>query len=242
MKRYWERLAQKVDAMTLRERTLVFAVAAVVLLSLVNLTLLDPQYAQQKGLVQQLTQNQARIAALNAEIQARTKSRAADPDAENRARLRGLQQQAVQLNDALQALQKGLVSPDKVAGLLESILKQSGNLQLVSLKTLPATGLNELPAQDKAAMVDNKLQATPSSTPGTKDGGAAKAPDLVYKHGVVLTIRGRYADILDYLTHLEGMSWQLFWSRASLKVDEYPNATLTLTLFTLSMEKQWLQL
>ena len=65
---------------------------------------------------------------------------------------------------------------------------------------------------------------------------------LVYKHGVELVVKGSYADLTQYLMRLEGLPWQMFWGKAELKVEEYPKATLTLTLFTLSLDKTWLRI
>ena len=35
---------------------------------------------------------------------------------------------------------------------------------------------------------------------------------------------------------------RLLWQRAQLTVDKYPESELTLTVFTLSMDKHWLEL
>lgn len=240
MKQYWERIAVKIDAKSLRERILIFAVAAMLLITLVNSMLLDPQYAKQKQLSQQMAQDQTKIANIHAEIQEKTRLQALDPDAVNRGRLTALQQQSQQMNKALQDLQKGLVTPDKMASLLESILKRGGTLQLVSLRTLPPTGLTEPSPSEKS------ISPHPAGTPAlqiTKDAaGSQQSIESVYKHGVELTIQGSYPDLTNYLKELETMPWQLFWGKAKLNVDEYPKTTLTLTLYTLSLEKKWLNL
>ena len=58
--------------------------------------------------------------------------------------------------------------------------------------------------------------------------------------GVEIVVQGNYLDMLKYLTDLESMPWQVFWGKASLAVNEYPTATLTLTIYTLSMDKRWM--
>jgi MSHA biogenesis protein MshJ len=45
---------------------------------------------------------------------------------------------------------------------------------------------------------------------------------------------------MQYLTELEKMPTQMFWGEAGLSVEKYPNAVLTLTLYTLSLDKAWL--
>lgn len=244
MKQYWEKIATRVDAMSLRERVLIFAVATLLLITLVNSFLLDPQYAKQKRLSQRMTEDQAKASRIHAEIQARSRANTADPDAPNKERLKVLQQQSQQMNNALKDLQKRLVSPDKMAGLLDGILKRSGKLHLVSLKTLSPSSLSESVSPERNA-AEGKASA-PTGMAGdavSKDKTEDQQPmAAVYKHGVELTIQGSYADLTSYLAELEALPWQLFWSKAKFSVDEYPRSTLTLTLYTLSLDKKWLDL
>jgi MSHA biogenesis protein MshJ len=238
LKKFWQPMVLRIDALNLRERAMIFAAAALVLITLVNSLLLEPQLAKQKLLSEQIKQEQEKIAGIQAEIQQKVRLQAIDPDAAARMRLQELKQQSAQLQGAMRDVQKGLVSPDKMSALLESILKQNGKLRLVSLKTLPVTGLNEsVPAESKTA--GEKTPAA-SAFPAKQDSPPAAA--YVYRHGVEIMVQGGYVDMMNYMAALEAMSWQLFWGRAKLSVDEYPKATLTLTLFTLSLDKAWLNI
>jgi MSHA biogenesis protein MshJ len=38
------------------------------------------------------------------------------------------------------------------------------------------------------------------------------------------------------------MPTQLFWGRAELAVEQYPHSRLTLTLYTLSLDRKWIKL
>jgi MSHA biogenesis protein MshJ len=67
------------------------------------------------------------------------------------------------------------------------------------------------------------------------------AEKQIYKHGVKITVRGSYADLLQYLTALEKLPTQMFWGVAKMDVVKHPTVELTLTLYTLSLEKTWLQ-
>jgi MSHA biogenesis protein MshJ len=228
----------KIDALNLRERAMIFAAAALVLITVVNSALLEPQYAKQKQLSERIKQEQEKIAGIQAEIQQKVRLQAIDPDAATRLRLQALKQQSAQMQGAMRDVQKGLVSPDKMSELLESILKQNGKLRLVSLKTLPVTGLNDsVPTESKTA--GEKTPAAAAS-PAKDKQESQPAAGYVYRHGVEIMVQGGYLDMMNYMAALEAMPWQLFWGRAKLSVDEYPKATLTLTLFTLSLDKAWL--
>lgn len=240
---------QKIDALTLRERVVVFAMLATLALSIINIAVLDKQFAKQKKLAQQVNSNQAQITLIQAET-VRKVAAHTDPDVVNRARLAALQREAAPMRTSLLDMQKGLVSPDKMPLVLEEILKRDGTLRLLSMKTLPPVGLTDAAAaaavaadnaaKAAAAAADAKSPKKPGAAP--QQVNAANPTGAVYKHGVEIVVQGGYLDMVRYMAELEAMPWQLFWGQAKLNVDEYPKATLTLTLFTLSLDKTWLNL
>lgn len=230
MKQYWQRLEARIDRLTLRERVISFAMAALVLVTLINMFLIDPQYVAQKKLSNSVKQDQATITALQAEIQSKITAQSIDKDAPAKARLKQLNTETTSLQTSMRDMQKGLVSPDRMVALLEGILNQNGKLKLVSLRTLPVSNMNDGQTEPAAG------SAVPAKVDGTV------RTQAIYKHGVEITVRGKYLDMMDYLNKLESMPWQLFWGRAQLLTDEYPDNTLTLTLYTLSLDKAWLNL
>lgn len=237
MKQYWAKLATKVDALSLRERVIIFALAALLLVTIVNMFLLDPLFAGQKALSDTLKSDQAKIAALQQQIQEMARARASDPDTANRLRLQRLKEQSAQVQDSLQEIQKNLVPPDKMASLLEDILRRNGNLRLVSLRTLAPTS-----AGGTDAAADPKSVADPAKKDKSNAGTSEPAAGLVYRHGVEITVEGNYLDMVDYVAALESMPSQLFWDKAVLHADDHAKATLSLTLFTLSLDKRWLNI
>lgn len=229
--------------MSLRERAMGFAIAALVLITLVDTFALSPLLAVQKTRTQQMKLDQQQIAAMQAEIGGIVSGSNLDPDAANKARLQVLRQQAEKLRADLASVGQSLVAPDKMASLLEDLLKKNKNLQLVSLKTLPLSQLSEAePASGKTAGSNPAAVAAPSGRPEQKKSDGDPSPGQVYKHGVELVVEGGYADIVNYLSQLERMPWRLFWAKASLHVEEHPKVRLTLTLFTLSLDKTWLNI
>lgn len=244
MKQYWQKIVLRIDSLALRERAIVFALAVLVLITLVNTFMLDPQFAKQKVLSQQVKQDQVKIAEIRSQIEQKAKAQAADPDATNRELLKSLAQQSNQMHSALNALQKGLVSPDRMGELLEGILKRNTKLRLVSLTSLPVSGLMEnLPTDTQAFSVSNtKAPINPPVASKDKGGSATPAMATVYKHGVEIVVQGSYLDMVNYMAELEAMPWQVFWAKAKLDAGEFSKATLSLTLYTLSLDKKWLNI
>ncbi len=226
MKMQLQKLAQKIDALSLRERVIVFITIAFALLFLISRFALEPQLARQRQLAAQGSQDQARTREIRMLIELKLKARESDPDAIDRARLQALNSQYAQLQNSLMDMHKGLVPPQRMPALLEDILKRHGGLRLLALKTLPVVAINDQAGQKPAAVA----------------GATIPAIAHIYKHGVEVTVQGSYPDMLRYMSELEAMQWQLFWGKTTLDAAEYPQATLTLTLHTLSLDKTWLNL
>jgi len=228
-------VAARMDALSLRERGMVFGATIAVLAFAGHTFVLAPQDAKQAALRTQIEQQQAASAAIDAEITARVEGSRIDPDAQSRTRLNTMQQEMGQLGSELLALEHGLVPPERMGPLVESILRANGRLKLVSMRTLPAEPLAAPGAT--AATAAPAAPATPAPAPAA--GGDVP---LLYRHGVEVTVRGNYLDMVDYMSTLDAMPTRMFWGRAQLDVETYPTAHLTLTLHTLSLDRQWMKL
>lgn len=226
MKQRWSQLAARIDALSQRERLLVFAAVLAVLAFLGQMALLGPLQRKQDLLKNQISLQRASLAETETAIERKVAEAEADPDQALRTRLAAMRADTARMSEQMRAMQNGLVPPERIAPLLESILRANGRLKLVSMQTLPVGSLNELGADpaDKAAPA------------------APKQPDLLFRHGVELTVRGSYLDMVDYMTALEALPTQLFWGKAQLQVEQYPTVRLTLTLYTLSLDPKWMKL
>lgn len=224
MKQYWEKFSSKIDDLALRERVLIFAAAAFLLVTLVNALFLDPLLAQQKKLSAQVVQQQEKMKETQAQIEALLQAKKGDAVSPERLRLSQLRQQIAEGDAYLQSSRERLVEPEKMAGLLEQVLNRNGRLQLVNLQTMPVTPLIE-----------------EEGDPNAPHASAEMAPEKqVFKHGVQITVRGSYLDLMQYLTALEKLPVQMFWGMAKMNVVQHPEVELTLTIYTLSLDKTWM--
>jgi MSHA biogenesis protein MshJ len=230
MKRRWLQFSARVEALQPRERVMAFGAAVVVLVFLANSLVFAPLSRKEAALRSTLAQQAGAIDGIDADIAAKARAYAIDPNEALRKRLAAVRAETERTSADLRTMQKGLVPPERIAPLLESILRANGRLKLVSLKTLPVTTLNDAAPQPAAP-------AAAAATPPV-----VKAPDLLYRHGVELTVRGSYLDMVDYMHALETLPTQLFWGKAQLDAEAYPNVRLTLTLYTLSLDSKWMKL
>ena len=231
MKEQLARLATRIDALTLRERVLLFAAVAGAYVFLMHFFGLGPIFAKQDLLRNQIVQQQNNLEGIDNEIRDKVLAAQVDPDAPTRARIADVRGQLDGLATSLRAMQNGLVPPERMAPLVEAILRANGRLKLVSLRTLAV----------EPVMGAAKPQA--ASAGATAETGAAAQPAaLLYRHGVEVTVRGNYLDMVGYMGALESMPTQLFWGRAQLEAETWPTSRLTLTLYTLSLDEKWMKL
>ena len=274
MKAQWIKLTVKLDAMSLRERAMVFTAVTCAVLFIAYSMVLEPLLAQQEKLLADISQQQNQIGGIDGEITQKIAAFQNDPDAPVRQHLDDVRHQIADADASLRAMQRGLVAPEQIVPLLEHLLRGNGKLRLLSMKTLPVAGLGEQGFKEVADVKDAKsgpaaAPAVPTVvaaaltiagvTPPPAPGGAAvaapvpapvaapaasvaKPRELLYRHGVEIELQGNYLDMVNYMTALEALPQQLFWGSAKLDAEQYPQAKLTLTLYTMSLDDQWMKL
>lgn len=228
MKQYWQRLAGKMDSRNQRERALIFIMTIVVFSVLGQTLFFDSLTAKMKRLTLEVKQQREQLTETSTKIQVAQSGGLVDPDAPTRARQADVEQKLAKAATELQSTQQSLVAPDKMARLLEDMLTQNRALTLVSLKTLPVSGLLEQP----------KAKPAPGQAAAAEP--ADQAGPAIYKHGVEITVAGSYAALTQYLESLEKLPWHMFWGKVEMRAAEYPRVTLTITVYTLSMDRTWL--
>ncbi len=233
----WLIITSKFEALNKRERWLVFITLLFLVYAAINMLLLNPVLTRKKILSTEMSTDQSQIQVLQLQITALNSQNVADPDVQNKQRIAELKSNLQQVEIQLSGMQNTLVSPDKMPELLRSLLKKNGKLKLVSLKTLPTKGLIEsMPTDENSAI---PMVSVTVQKPTIK---ASQQDAPVFKHGVEITLEGRYLDLLDYVANLEKMPWHVLWSKVDLSVKDYPLSQLKLTVYTLSLDKTWLSI
>ena len=225
MKKPWEKMAGRFDALKSRERMMVFAAGVAIIAGLGFVLAIDGALAKHKILAANVEKHRTDLAQMqkqNAELALLITQ---DPDAQGRKQIDDLRQQLGGYDTELRGVQQGLVPPNRMVKVLEGMLNRDSHVRLVKLRTLPVAALVE-------------------PVGGTAGGAAAQSPtpakNLVYKHGIELTVEGGYLDLLEYQSRLEKLHWRMFFARTSVNSVEYPKVLMTITLYTLSLEEAWL--
>ena len=231
MRARWRALAQAYVARTRRERAMMTGGAVALTLGLGMLLFVDPAIRRHSSLQQQIELQRSDAAALEGQIDT-LQARRNDPDAATRAQLEAIRQQLRMAEGELDLLQRSLVAPQDMGRLLEELLRSHRGLQLVALRNVPSTSLSELVEDAKP---------TGAASAAAAAGTAAKVPadGWLYRHGIEITLVGSYPDMQAYLTALEHMPRRVYWGELKIDARAWPVATMTVTLYTISLESTW---
>ncbi|HUG21986.1 type II secretion system protein GspM [Piscinibacter sp.] len=229
MKAAWTRLSARYSALARRERALVMGAGLVLILGLGSLLLIEPALKQGTLLQRQIDRQRADLQALQPQVAALA-LRQRDPDAATRVQLEALRRQLSLADGEFNQLQRALVSPQEMGRVLEGLLQSHRGLRLIGLRSAPVTSVTELmnPVNDAAP------------APAAGQTPAAEPRDAwLYRHGVEITLQGSYADMLAYLNTLEQLPRRMYWGELKIDAQRWPANVMTVTVYTISLEKTW---
>jgi MSHA biogenesis protein MshJ len=228
-------LINRLEALTLRERIMALVGLPLLLIALAEMLWFSPTRAQAVEARKQTELKQAELKALSAVLAAQPAQVAlpgADQLLKQRNEMLGHTEAARAILDgASQSINWGTVVRATVAG--------TPGLTLTQLKTTPPELLFS-PAMLKPASAPTAGRAAPAApatakAPVPAASGVPQATDMaIYLHRADLSVKGDFGSLLGYLQTLQRVPGDLHWERLQLGASGYPQATVQLTLFTLS--------
>lgn len=221
LKQRWQYWALRIDAMSFRERVLVFLALAGVLISLMFVGLIEPELKRQDQMQQITAGLQQEMLDQRAQLADRNRLRQSGHDSE----LTRLHNQTRAIENEVKAREAGLIPPKRMVAALKTLLADNSGLTLHSLETEPARPALGDPATDQAA-----------------EAGSLPAGEQFFKHGITVRIEGTYAALTAYLARLEQLPWTVQWESVQVDASRHPRLMMTLKLNTLSREPTWARL
>ena len=247
----WRALPARFDKLAPRERALTFIVVLALVVFAWHVLMLAPLAARRDTLLGRMPGLQGEIATLQASSAQLAAERSADPDAGRRLELATLRREAGRLEARLAELTGRLVSPRRMAMMLESVLTRETSLRLLRLSGLGAepvpapasvarNGSAEIargaPAGARASVARSQAVAPADGQTGAD---ALPAP-LLYRHGLRIEFAGGYLETLAYLRALESLPSRFLWESLEFDVERYPRARVAITVYSLSLDDAWI--
>ncbi len=225
----WQAATRAFEGKTSRERMLMLSALLAALYFVVDMTVLAPQHKRIRQWQTQAEVNRSEIQRVQKQVAELSAQLAALNAGDKQAELDELVRIIAEA-DALLTEDDG--SALKLSALLNTMLRTTPGLKLMSLKTLPVVPL--LPRGPKAAD-GTELKPSPPMVGGKP--APEPPPIAVHQHGVEIAVKGNYLALLPYMEKLRRYPKRLFWTHASLEVVKHPDSVLRLTITTLTEQK-----
>ena len=193
----WERQAKRIDALSLRERAILFLCIVAVLAALFEVAVLSPLSARARQRSELQARDAAELTQLRERFMAASRS-GNDPAAQLRAQLDAAQAERSELDAGLRTA-GSLNAGDGLPAVLQRLLAQQPGLVL-----------------ERLTLLDDQPVTAPAASAATTAAPAAQRPALVSLpgmswQGVELQVQGSYRDTQRYLQALErelpGLRW-----------------------------------
>lgn len=225
----WQRYAARFDALSLRERVMVFAAVMVAVVALGYTLAIEPQLVKQKRITVAMLQKQSEMKAFEAQVTKLVGGGGLDAGRTERERLARLRAEVGALDALVSAEERKFTAPSQMRSVVESLLARNRGVTLVEMKTLAA---DTVAAGSKPAAAAQAPKPAPAKP--------AAGERLIYRHGLELTVTGSYLELLAYARDLEKLPKQLYWGALELDAAAYPKVSMKLTVYTLSLDPTWL--
>lgn len=217
IKERYESLQMRIDALSLRERAMIFVAISAVLYVLWDSFLMSPLTSEQRDLLGRNDSLRSQISTLDNEISEVMARHNIDPDREERQQLAKLDNQLQQIDRQISQMVSGLIEPGQMAQILETVLQQQQGLKFIRLENL-----------GRVALVDVSDERDSDKAQG------------IFRHSMRLELEGSFAQALAYLRALETLPWQFRWDEVKLTMQQYPRANIVIRVHTLSLQEGWI--
>ncbi|MEV3809115.1 MSHA biogenesis protein MshJ [Aeromonas dhakensis] len=212
LKAQWQVWADKLAALSQRERVLIMLTGVVLVGSIATYGWLDAAVVRLEQDRLALSSAQRDLEIMDLENQGKQAWLARDPDQNVRTQLAGVDEEIGKLDAALKAQTVDLIQAHEMPEVLEALLSRSANLHMVALTSL---------APEPLMAGEQRIN--------------------LFKHGIRLKLEGGYFDVYQYLKTLEALPRHFYWKQFDYQVQEHPRAVVEMEIYTLSTSKEFIR-
>lgn len=212
LKTQWQVWADKLAALSQRERVLIMLTGVVLVGAIASYGWLDAAVVRLEQDRLALSSAQRDLEIMDLENQGKQARLARDPDQNVRTQLAGVDEEIGKLDAALKAQTVDLIQAHEMPEVLEALLSRSANLHMVALTSL---------APEPLMAGEQRIN--------------------LFKHGIRLKLEGGYFDVYQYLKALEALPRHFYWKQFDYQVQEHPKAVVEMEIYTLSTSKEFIR-
>ena len=202
---------KKFMGLSLRERVLVALVGLSLIIAPCYFSVLDRNLIENEKLSFEIKNLEDDYKNKQDELLAWQSKVTQDPNEIMRRDIEKIEKDIALLDAVLNSETANLLDASEMTKVLTNILRTEKNIQILSVKSV----------QPEVLIKKDEAQ--------------------LYKHGISMVVRGRYLDIMNYLSSLETLDKNFYWDSLELNVDKYPYSIVTIEIYTLSVNKDFIR-
>ncbi len=210
MKQYiakWQELDQKFIALTSREKVMISGSVVVLLAVLLFKAIIEPYLLDLESLNKTNALAQTNLSATNKQIELIQTALSSDPNENIKREIAELQRQLTVVEAELEKVTTDYVAPEKMTTELTRLLKTSQDIRVVGISVLPTKRIDSNTELDLP---------------------------VYYRHEFKVTVVGAYFPLMDFVKKITTKNKKFGVQHLEYEVNEHPNATMTLSLVTIS--------
>lgn len=212
----YQQLSDKFSALENREKQLILWVSFGLIVYLFFWFGISPALEDMSAADKTATRKESEYKALVIQRDAIQQALSVDYTQRMQQELDSARKALLSVDDALLSLNEGFVAADRMPELLMTLLNEENNVSLVNFNVEPTQTLR---------FGEGETQST-----------------SFYRHNMRLVIEGSYFDLRSYLARLQAAPEKVIVTDFAYNVDEYPRASLTLGLATVSNNATFISL
>lgn len=227
MKALWQDYSAKFLTISAREQYLVLLTGLIAITFIFFNLFIDEKGMKIDSLTKQIKQTNNSVQSSQTTINILQQSLAKDPNVAIQKQIAQYEEKLASVDSELLLLTSDLINPIQMRYALIDLLKTQPSVSLLSFEVMaaqPMTAANQ--STDNNEEAENKRTGEHSLT--------------LYKHGIKLKLKGSYFKLRDYLSQLEKMQWTFFWQEFDYQLIEYPNSELSIEMYSLSTQKEFI--
>lgn len=223
----WQAYNDKFNRLTGREQGLILLAGLFVIIMLTFTLSIESNLNKIKVHKQSITELENSNAVDAQSIAIMEQGLQTDPNEALNKEIAQIQEKLAQVDQALLTLTSELINPVEMRLALVDLLTLHKGVSLVSLDVVPAQ-----------AMFSNVN--SPASEQAANEEPIEAEHIGLYRHGLKIRLKGKFAHIQQYLAQAEQLKWKFFWQQFDLQVTEYPTNELEITLYSLSTNREFI--
>ena len=212
----YQQLSDKFSALENREKQLILWVSFGLIVYLFFWFGISPALEDMSAADKAATRKESEYKALVIQRDAIQQALSVDYTQRMQQELDNARKALLSVDDALLSLNEGFVAADRMPELLMTLLNEENNVSLVNFNVEPTQTIR---------FGEGETQST-----------------SFYRHNMRLVIEGSYFDLRSYLARLQAAPEKVIVTDFAYNVDEYPSASLTLGLATVSNNATFISL